>query len=278
MVDNKYYRKYADDLQEILRLRTFPFGVKLLEKESDIPKGTFRPLRDIGHSLSLCQAFSRSRLIEKQIYGAPSDKEVIGSPSIAMLKQDMWCPEPILAYGLAETPQYFLDGNLRYPGTHRTRESAQAWAHAFPRLDTGKYIGVISASLKALNFIPDVILIYCDSAQLSLLVQAATWKDDGLEMTCKLHPSAVCVRAVVPVIQTGQYQVNLPCWGDRSRAGAHDSELVFSLPRTKMDDLMEGLQSFAKTGRTMPVQFSYWPEHEMPDTYAKLRELMGPYE
>ena len=29
-----------------------------------------------------------------------------------MLKEDMWCPEPIICYGLVEPPSYFLEGHM----------------------------------------------------------------------------------------------------------------------------------------------------------------------
>jgi uncharacterized protein (DUF169 family) len=159
--------------------------------------------------------------------------------------------------------------------THRTLESGAAWAKAFPRLEVGKYIGVVAAPLRATNFEPDLVVVYCDSAQISLLISAAIWKDGEIDFPSKLNPSAACVRAVVPVIQERKFQVALPCWGDRTRAMAQDSELIFSIPRDRLEELLLGIKVFGQGGRKMPVQPSMWPEHEMPDGYVKIAQMMG---
>ena len=85
--------KYAEELEKRLRLKTFPLAVKLLEKEADIPKEAVRPFRDLGYHMPLCQAFATSR------------RE---GTLMALLKEDMLCFEPVVGYGMAEPPQYFL--------------------------------------------------------------------------------------------------------------------------------------------------------------------------
>jgi len=110
------FREYADELESRLRLKTFPLALKLLERDSDVPAGAVRPVKDLGYHLSLCQAFQLSR------------REGM---TVAMQKNDMWCFEPVVGYGLAEPPDYFLQGRNRYPGevarsgqVHRRRVSA----------------------------------------------------------------------------------------------------------------------------------------------------------
>ena len=97
MPELSVFHSYAEELDKRLRLGTFPLAVKLLEKEEDIPAEAKRPLRDFGYHLTACQAFAMSRR-----EGA----------TIAMLKEDMWCFEPVIGFGIAEAPQYFLDGGI----------------------------------------------------------------------------------------------------------------------------------------------------------------------
>ena len=61
MADFKIYQQYGKELERRLRLKTFPLAVKLLEKEGDIPNGAKRPVKDLGHHLSLCQSYQISR-------------------------------------------------------------------------------------------------------------------------------------------------------------------------------------------------------------------------
>lgn len=60
-----------------------------------------------------------------------------------MLKEDMYCFEPVIGYGMGEPPQEFLNGENRYPGDVETREAGRRYAEQFPRLKMGEYIGVL---------------------------------------------------------------------------------------------------------------------------------------
>ena len=132
MEDVKMYREYGAELERRLRLKTFPVAIKLLEKEKDIPEGAKRPLKDFGHHFSLCQTLAMSRREGKVM---------------AMLKEDHWCFEPVVGYGLGEPPEYFLQGHNRYPKDVATLEAGKHYAEEFPRLESGKYIGMASAAL-----------------------------------------------------------------------------------------------------------------------------------
>ena len=69
-------------------------AVKLIKNVDEIPKKSLRSKKDLGYSLSTCQAFSYSR--RRGI-------------TIAQMKEDMWCPKPVMDFGLEETPEYFLE-------------------------------------------------------------------------------------------------------------------------------------------------------------------------
>jgi len=84
------FNKYGETLEKLLLLRTSPIAVKMLEKESDIPKGAIRPKKDRKYHLAQCQAFGMSR------------RE---GTTVAMLKEDNWCPTAVIAYGLEKKPE-----------------------------------------------------------------------------------------------------------------------------------------------------------------------------
>ncbi len=60
-------RGYGESLEKLLRLKTFPLAIKLLEKEEDIPEEAKRPKRDYGYRMLICQAFSGSLSISVEI-------------------------------------------------------------------------------------------------------------------------------------------------------------------------------------------------------------------
>ena len=121
------FHEYGKELEKRIWLQTFPLVLKLLEKESDIPEKAQRPLRDFGYHLSTCQGFVLSRRQGKLI---------------AMTKEDMWCSESVVGYGLAEPPQHFLNGHHRFPENMESLEAGSVWAHEFPKLEAGKYVGI----------------------------------------------------------------------------------------------------------------------------------------
>lgn len=253
------FHQYGQELEQRLRLQTFPLAIKLLEKEEDIPKGAKRPLNDLGYHLELCQGFALSRR-EGML--------------LAMLKEDMWCFEPVVGYGLAQPPEYFLAGYNRFPTDVRTLAAGSNYAHEFPRLEFGNYIGVVSAPLMTATFEPDVVMLYCNSAQLSLLLLGRECKD-GFNLKCSLSSHAACVYAVVPAIQSGECQVALPCRGDRYEAMAGDDEIIFTVPKGKLEDLIMGLSYVCETGSRLPKGYEMKPELGMPESYIKIGKMLG---
>lgn len=259
MGDLNRYQECGEELERRLRLKTFPLAIKLLEKEGDIPHGAQRPLRDLGHRLSLCQVYQISR------------RE--GRP-MAMLKEDMWCFEPVVGYGLGEPPSYFMEGHNRFPKDVKTLEAGSNYAKEFPRLETGKYIGIVSAPLRTANFEPDLVTIYCDSAQLNLLLLGREYKE-GYNLKCALSSHAACVYGVIPAIQNRECQVAVPCRGDRYHAMAGDEEIIFTVPKEKLEDLMVGLRYVESTGSKLPKGYSMSPEHPLLESYKKIAKTMG---
>jgi len=255
----KIFHEYGIRIETYLRLNTFALAIKLLKNKKEIPTNAKRPKKDLGYHLSLCQAFAISR------------RE---GTSFIMLKDDMWCFEPVVGLGLAKAPQYFLEGHNRFPGTARTLEAGKNWAQSLPCFKLCKYEGIAFAPLSKTSFEPDLIILYCDPSQLTQIMIAINWID-GKDINCRLSGHAGCVYAIVPTIQNNQYQVTVPCIGDRKRALAQNDELVFSSPIEKVKDLVAGLEALEKNKDGLPVKFQQMPEYQLEESYAKIGKLMG---
>jgi len=208
-MDLKKMNQEAEIVYQMTRLRTYPFAVKMIKDEKEIPEGAVRPLKDLGYHLDLCQAFTRSRVDGK---------------TMAMLKEDMWCFEPVVGFGLAEPPEEFLEGENRYPASIMDKQAARFWArNTLPRLEAGVYKGVVSAPLNTCSFEPDLFVIYCDPEQLTQLLIAQN-AIDGRDLDCSLAGHAACVYTVVPVLQKKRPVVAVPCRGDRRNAMAQNND------------------------------------------------------
>lgn len=254
------FHNFGEEVEKRLKLKTFPLALKFLESEADIPEGAKRPKRDLGYHLSACQAFALSR---RQ------------GETIAELKEDNWCFEPVVGYGIAEPTDFYHEGHCHYPLICRDLEAGKIWARSLPCLEVGKYVGIVSAPLKTANFEPDLVMIYCNSVQLQRLLAGLGYKEGHL-LTCTLSSECACVYAVVPVMQSGECQVGLPCWGDRMRALAQDDELIFSAPTGVLEDIMTGIRFFDDCGLGFPTPFTMMPEYKSASpSYDKMAKDLG---
>ncbi|MBD3171488.1 hypothetical protein GF326_03345, partial [Candidatus Bathyarchaeota archaeon] len=186
--------------------------------------------------------------------------------------EDMWCPEPVIGFGLAEPPEYFFEGKTRYPHGVKSLEAGANWAREFPRFETGKYVGVVSAPLTTADFEPDVAIVYCDSAQLLRLLLGLAY-EDGRDITTVLGGHSACVYAVVPAMLKEECQASVPCRGDRGYAGTQDYEMIFTIPRSQIERVVEGMDQPATS--SIPTRFSMNPEYMLSEGYAEIANLMG---
>ena len=254
------FNRWGEELEARLQLHTSPIAIKMLKKEEDIPKEAKRPKRDFGFHLGLCQAFAKSR------------REGV---TVAMLKEDHWCYVPVIAQGLAKPPDFYLEGHTDFPLRVADMEAAKNLAKTSPRLEYGKYIGVVSAPLRTASFEPDLMVIYCNSAQLRGLLTGLKYKK-GEMVTSTLNPGGACVQSTVPALLSGACQVTIPCGGDSRRALARDDELIFSVPADRSEDVMSGLKHLDEIGsgyrQSAPDMRPEYPQSEM---YIKLGRMVG---
>ena len=251
------YNEYGRSLEKLIRPNSHPLAVRMLRSPEEIPGGALRPVRDFGKCMSTCQTFALSRRFGE---------------TVAQLFEDMWCPEPVIGFGLAEPPQFFYEGKTRYPDGVKSLEAGANWAREFPRFEVGDYVGVVSAPLTTAEFEPDVAVVYCDSAQLLRLLLGLAY-EDGRDITTVLGGHSACVYSVVPTMLKNECQVSVPCRGDRGYAGTQDYEMIFSIPRDQITRVVEGLK---KPGTSsVPTRFSMNPEYRLSTGYAEIARQMG---
>ncbi len=259
MAEFGVFREYGEELERMIRLPTFPLAVKLLTEEAAIPEGAERPLRNLGYRIPLCQGYAMSRKDGK---------------TTAMFKEDMTCFEPVVGYGWVEPPQYFLEGYNRFPEDVKDLEAGRNYARDFPCLAVGKYTGIVSAPLTTVSFEPDLVMLYCNPAQLSLLLLGKEYQD-GHDLKCSLSSHAACVYSVVPIIKGGDCQVTVPCRGDRYIALAGDDEIIFTVPTKKLKDLLAGLRHVKKYGSKLPRNPQMRRDPYIPESYRKISRMLG---
>ena len=239
------YNRYGEEIERVLKLKTSPIAVKMLERESDIPEGALRPKKDKGYHLAQCQAFAMSRR-----QGA----------TVAMLKEDHWCWAPLMAYGLVEDPHdSFVDA-----------------VSSFPRFEYGKYIGMVTAPLKTAKFEPDAVLIYSTPAQLRDLLMITKFQEKA-NIKSEFDPIDSCAYSTVPAIKDDQYRITIPDPGEYARAFAADDEIILSIPKSKLEGFVEGLKRMTRTRQNQDewANVIMRPDFPRPDFYKALFKKWG---
>jgi uncharacterized protein (DUF169 family) len=236
------FNKYGEELETSMLLRTSPIAVKMLEKEADVPKGAFRPKRDGRYHIAQCQAFSMSRRERK---------------TVAMLKEDHWCPTALMSYGVVGMP-----------------ENMSMFGESFDSFEVGKYIGTVTAPLKSATFMPDVVLIYSNPAQLREMLLPMMYGGGGSQVSTFLFlPS--CGHCVVDPIKTGKCCVVLPDPGEYQRALALEEEIIFAVPQARMPAVVAGLKRGGRTYSHRDQYMSMHPDFEQPQFYKDMFKGWG---
>ncbi len=236
------FNRCGEELEKRLMLRTSPVAIKMLEKESDIPQGAFRPFKDRGYHLAQCQAFALSRR-EKT--------------TVAMLKEDHWCPAPLIGYGLVKK----TDDKIQQTQTY----------DSFPY---GKYVGIVTAPLRQASFQPDVVIVYSNTSQLRGLIMSMSGEESAQINSRYLPPS--CTYSVVNVMTSGKYWVVLPDPGEYQRAVGTEDEMMFAVPGAKVETLVAGLIKSEKSAFDYRHHYPLMlPDFERPDFYKQMFKTWG---
>ena len=231
------WKDLDDRINRYLRLATFPIAVKLLEEEEELQK--INRLKRPDKKIALCQIFSYARF-----YGW----------TIGLIKEENICPLAEIVMGFVEPYESFLEGAFFVGRYHKTPEGAQKTSKMIPRIPHGKIHAIVSGALHRIDYNPDLIMIYGNSAQILRIIQGALWNEGG-RISISTFGDAVCADTVSSAFLTEKLQVAIPCLGDRRFGLAKDSDLVASIPMGLIDSVLEGLEGTHKSGSRYPTPF-----------------------
>ena len=250
--------KFIIAIQKYVRPETYPVAVKLIKDRKEIPGDIPTVKNQLGVMMALCQGWGKARF---------------NGESIAMLKEDISCPVALFTLGLADPPKTWSEGDLYFNWYTPKRKAAENFANAMYKLPKGKYAGVVMAPTHTANFKPDVVIVYCNPAQLMRLLSAALSREGG-RFENSIFPPGVCTDLIAPVIQTGKCRFGIPCFGDRKYESTSNDELVFSTPFAKLEEICEGLKIFYEQGHGFPLPRPLDHASAQLDTYRKLRAML----
>jgi uncharacterized protein (DUF169 family) len=249
-------QKWADDIEQHIRPSTFPLAVKLAGQNEKLPEKIKIPGRDLNVKVATCQSFSIARR-----YGW----------SLAISADDISCPLTKVAFGFSPATEYYLQGNAAAGMYCESKETGARTESEVPRLPYGKYRYIFVAPLRRANFEPDLFVIYGNPAQVMRLLTAYLYKRGGY-LHSRFSGRLDCADMVIETFNTDECQLILPCYGDRIFGLTQDDEMAFSVPRSKVAMIQEGLAGTHKGGIRYPIPAYLQFEGKFPDSYTKVEQ------
>jgi len=237
--DLEKFRTMGEQLERYIRPATFPLAVKLIKPDTLIDFPCKSPLKDLGLQNFVCQNFKISRS-----YGW----------TIRIGPEDINCRSARGIYGWDKDAED-ASGGMRdfavglYSKDAKTLEKALEFF--FPMEE--EILGLVISPLARTKVVPDVVLTYCNPAQVMRLIQGYLYNEGGVMEFTAAGRTGSCHEGITKPIITQKPQLVMLGNGDRIWGGAQDSEVMFSCPREKLDVLMDGLKTTHEAGLRYPV-------------------------
>ncbi|MFW9999990.1 MAG: DUF169 domain-containing protein [Candidatus Hodarchaeota archaeon] len=244
------YEKLNNQLNKYLRLATFPVAVKLLEDPNDLNNIKF--LKRPETEMVICQLFSFSRY-----YGW----------TMGCNKEDNICPLADISLGFEESHKLFEEGAFFLGRYNETKEAAKKTTQTIPKIPYGKYKAILSGALHRIDFDPDIILIWANSAQIMRIIQGYLWKKGG-RISMSTFCDGVCADTISNTLLTNDLQIAFPCLGDRRYGNATDNDLIASIPIGIIDEIIVGMEETHKAGTRYPIPYQI----STPEYFVKLKK------
>lgn len=250
--------KIDETMSTYIKHQTYPLAVKMLSSEDEVPQDAKRPLKDFGASFTLCQAIGLCR------------RENL---TVVLDKESQSCPIALAGLGFVK-PDEYLSGKYPLAPMNRPAEAQRKAAESMPRFDFGKFRYILISSILTAGFDPDAIILYGRSAQIMRMIQAAVFQTGGA-LTSKASGAGGCLLPVVATILEGDCKYTIPGNGERRLGLVADDEVVFAMPKSRFEEVMNGLKLSHEGRQTYPINSGYLKSgYPLPPPYLKLQKAL----
>ncbi|MBI2526387.1 MAG: DUF169 domain-containing protein [Candidatus Rokubacteria bacterium] len=226
----------VNGLNQYLRLRSIPIGMKLFERVQDmeaIPK-IRRP--KVKHTTD--QIVAQARQLGWTV-GITVD-DLVGAQCGAVI-------------GLHPQDEEWRSGRRITGVWYKTEADARGHQEAMDVVPHGRYRAMAVSPLTAGRLTPpDICLVYGTPGQMIFLINGLQWT--GYR---KMHFTSVgesaCADSWGKALKTGEPALTIPCYAERRYGGVADDELLMALPPRFLPGAIEGLAALSRNGFRYPA-------------------------
>jgi uncharacterized protein (DUF169 family) len=235
------YSDLGNELQELLRLKISPVGIKYFKKIEEIP-GEFETLES---ACTVCQVIAKARFHESPVATTKNTATVCGMGGAVS--------------GFYKIASDVADGTRNAGAWAKTVKATKKLAQNRMSIDIGKFEALGVAPLKSISVDPDVVQIWGNPVQMLHLVYAQIW-DGGsnVELSTNGH-GASCYEALVVPYLTGEIRLTIADIGDRRFAYATDDEMIMGFPLQDLKRLTTNLRESYSAAYKYPYQYHMFP-------------------
>ena len=226
----------VDQLNELLRLRTTPIGMKMFQTKAEM------------------EAVPRIRR-PKDIH---TTDQIVGQAArngwtVGVTMDDLVGAQCGTVIGLHPRDENWLSGDRMAGVWYSNQEEAAAHQAAMEVLDYGEYEAMAVSPLASNRLRPpDICLIYATPAQMILFINGLQWTGfEKLNWGCVGESS--CSDSWGRALKTREPSLSIPCFAERRYGGVQDDELLMEIPPDYLPKVIAGLKALSKNGLRYPI-------------------------
>ncbi|MFT3760735.1 DUF169 domain-containing protein [Thauera sp.] len=230
------WKSRSQELEQLLKLRSFVFGMKLYESRSDmeaIPK-IRRPASVYNLDQLVAQAARLGWTVgvtAENLYG-PQCRSVVG---LGNAKDAEW-----------------RSGEFMVGHWFKTAGDAAAHQAAMHCVEDGRYEALAISPLASGRLDPpDIVLFYATPGAMMYFINGLQWSGYR-KFDWSVVGESACADSWGRALKTREPSLSIPCFAERRYGGVLDDEMLMALPPDHLDKAIEGMKALARNGFRYP--------------------------
>ena len=241
----------AAQLEQVLRLRSVPFGMKLFEKAADM-QAIPRIRRPAGKVHTADQIVAQAARLGWTVGITASD--LVGDQCRAVL-------------GLCAQDETWLSGQSMVGVWYATPADAAAHQRAMPVVPAGRFEALAVSPLSSGRLAPpDIALFYATPGAMMYFINGLQYV--GYQrFDWSVVGESACADSWGRALATRQPSLSIPCFAERRYGGVQDDEMLMALPPEFIGKALEGMAALSKNGLRYPFP-AYGIQQDVRDGMA----------
>lgn len=226
----------VDDLNQLLRLKTTPIGMKLYTDVKEMEK--IHKLRRPGSIHTTDQIVAQAARL---------------GWTVGITYDDLVGPQCGAVIGLYPQDEEWKSGEAMSGVWFETIEDSKAHQEAMDVVPYGKYTAMAVSPLASARIEdPDICLVYATPGQMILLINGLQWSNYK-KFSWGVVGESSCADSWGRALKTGEPSLSIPCFAERRYGGVLDDELLMALSPGDLQQAVEGMKKLARNGLRYPI-------------------------